>query len=581
MKSGEFMNSSEQSERTDVTILIERAMRGDDSVWGEVYEKTHRYVYFIALKILRNEQDAQDTAHDVYIQVIRSIGQLYSADSFYGWLRRIIFSKCTDLKKKKKPILADDYDISLEDTPEVSEQFLPDMLLDSVETRRMVMEIIDALPDAQRQTVLFYYYDEMNIDQIGALMECSPGTVKSRLNYARAKIKNGVEEHEKKGVKLYGISTLPIIAILLREQAQACEIPPALGASLSPILGGASQSNGMSALTGAESAVTKTTFVLSSKLIAGIVATVVISVGGIAWFLLQNQPIADAPSHTVVELSNNTESASPNESVELGNTAQVTFAIPETITVFMDNLYDALYNDDISLVYNLMSDKSVHSWFATLDHKTEVFYNAESGSATVNERDASADVYNYRDRFNYSKGVSEPHFGIEFAQSRDDPGQYVMMVQYGKRENGFSYHTANIHYYNGETIQFDWEDMIYQDGKATGAFKRYTFQPINGGGIYDNYWIAQSGNTVDGYYEGDVYEERHNVNDGTEVQVVTWLLKYVGGIVQPIGGTDDEGKIPYASFVGDTLGTPDQPPQTMPADSPEWNIHRPYEGIGL
>jgi RNA polymerase sigma-70 factor (ECF subfamily) len=65
-------------------------MRGDDSVWGEVYGKTRRCVYFMTLKTLRSEQDAQDIAQDVYIHEIRSINQLYSANSSYGWLSRII-----------------------------------------------------------------------------------------------------------------------------------------------------------------------------------------------------------------------------------------------------------------------------------------------------------------------------------------------------------------------------------------------------------------------------------------------------------------------------------------------------------
>jgi RNA polymerase sigma factor (sigma-70 family) len=292
-----------QDERTAVTALIERAMRGDDSVWGEVYEKTHRYVYFITFKSLRNEQDAQDITHDVYIQVIRSIGQLYSADSFYGWLRRIIFSKCTDFAKKKKPSLIDDGDTPLEEIPEIGERFLPDMVLDKDETRRMVMELVDALPDAQRQSVLFYYYDDMTVDQIAALMECSAGTVKSRLNYARAKIKSGVEEHERKGIKLYGVSALPILAILLREQAQAMEIPSALGAGLAPILSGTSSTVGTTASTSVASGVAKTAATLSAKVVTGIVAAVIVVGGGITALVLTRNaaPTTDAPSGYVSE----------------------------------------------------------------------------------------------------------------------------------------------------------------------------------------------------------------------------------------------------------------------------------------
>jgi len=229
--------NTETVTKNEVVQLVKQAMRSDDSVWGEIYEKTHRYVYFMALKFLRSEQDAQDITQEVYIQAIRSIGQLYSADSFFGWLRSIVYSKCKDLVKKKKPtLLEDEAQGWLENIPEIDDKFLPDMTLDSAESRRMILELIDALPYLQRQAVMFYYYDEMTIDQIAALMECPAGTVKSRLNYARQQIKNGVKEHERKGIKLYGVATLPILVMLLREQASTLPIPPSLGGSLAPII---------------------------------------------------------------------------------------------------------------------------------------------------------------------------------------------------------------------------------------------------------------------------------------------------------------------------------------------------------
>ena len=67
--------AQENASKNEVVLLAKRAMGGDDSVWGEIYEKTHRYVYFMALKSLRTEQDAQDVTQEVYIQAIRSIGQ--------------------------------------------------------------------------------------------------------------------------------------------------------------------------------------------------------------------------------------------------------------------------------------------------------------------------------------------------------------------------------------------------------------------------------------------------------------------------------------------------------------------------
>ena len=227
----------DNANNNEVIRLAGLAMSGDDSVWGEIYERTNRYVYFMALKSLPSEQDAQDITQEVYMQAIRSIGQLYNAESFFGWLRSIVTSKCKDLVKKKKPALLEDESPGLLDSmPEVSDRFLPDMTLDNSESKRMVLELVDALPYQQRQTILFYYYDEMTVDQIAALMECPAGTVKSRLNYARQQIKAGVEEHERKGVKLYGAATLPILTMLLREQAKALPIPSSLDSSMMPII---------------------------------------------------------------------------------------------------------------------------------------------------------------------------------------------------------------------------------------------------------------------------------------------------------------------------------------------------------
>ena len=227
---------SDGADRDEVIRLVRLAMQGDDSVWGGIYEKTHRYVYYLALKFLRSEQDAQDITQEVYIQLIRSITRLLNSDSFFGWLRSIVYSKCKDLIKKKKPVLIDDYDeTALDNMPETGEDFLPDSALDDAETRRMILELVDNLPDAQRQAVVFYYYDEMTVEQIAQLMECPAGTVKSRLNYARKQIKEGVEEHERKGVKLYSMAALPILTILLREQAKTMIVPPEVVDGLSAL----------------------------------------------------------------------------------------------------------------------------------------------------------------------------------------------------------------------------------------------------------------------------------------------------------------------------------------------------------
>lgn len=76
------------------------------------------------------------------------------------------------------------------------------------------MKIVDSLPEAQRMTVILYYYDGLTVGEVAEYMEVSEGTVKSRLNYARKQIKDEVEKLEKEGTKLYAIPVFMLSRIL-------------------------------------------------------------------------------------------------------------------------------------------------------------------------------------------------------------------------------------------------------------------------------------------------------------------------------------------------------------------------------
>lgn len=78
---------------------------------------------------------------------------------------------------------------------DIDEQKAQEKALDNDETRRMIMDLIDALPDARRECVLLYYYEEMSVKDIAATLNVSENTVKSRLNYARKAIRIGVEDY--------------------------------------------------------------------------------------------------------------------------------------------------------------------------------------------------------------------------------------------------------------------------------------------------------------------------------------------------------------------------------------------------
>lgn len=204
--------------------LVIKAQAGDSSVFEEIYNTTKSKAYYLALQLLKNPHDAEDVLQDAFTTAFSKIGDAVP-EKFQGWLDTIVINRAKDLLKKKKATVfselqsEDGKDYVPKDEEEKVE-FLPEENLDYQETKRLIQEIIDELPEEQRMAVMLYYYKEMSVGQIAEYFECSTGTIKSRLNYARKAIKAKVEELEKKGTKLYCIPVLPFLYWMFRSEAE-------------------------------------------------------------------------------------------------------------------------------------------------------------------------------------------------------------------------------------------------------------------------------------------------------------------------------------------------------------------------
>ena len=132
-------------------------------------------------------------------------------------------NRCHNAVSRKAPELSfaeDEEGNSVLDSFEgPDEGTVPDKALDNAETGRMMNELIDGLPDSQRLCILLYYYDEMSVRDIAETLNVSENTVKSRLNYGRKAIKEGILRYEREeGIKLYSLAPM---AALFRSLGQA------------------------------------------------------------------------------------------------------------------------------------------------------------------------------------------------------------------------------------------------------------------------------------------------------------------------------------------------------------------------
>ena len=103
---------------------------------------------------------------------------------------------------------------------------LPEEYINKAEKRKVLLQIIeDTLSFNQYQVVLMFYFNELSIAEIAQALEISEGTVKSRLNSSRAKMKTAIEDYENKsGDKLHGV-VVPFFTTIFKEEAKSLAVP--------------------------------------------------------------------------------------------------------------------------------------------------------------------------------------------------------------------------------------------------------------------------------------------------------------------------------------------------------------------
>lgn len=243
----------------DYTQAVEQAKAGREEGFTFLYENTYRNKLYIAMKYMKNEQDAMDVLQDAYIKAFARLDSLQDANAFPGWMSTIVANTAINALQKKKAVLFSDlqnendegdvFEYNLEDE-NMSTQ--PEMACTVQETQDMVRELIDSLSDEQRICVLMFHLEGYSIKDIATVLNCSENTVKSRLNYGRKNIKAKAEELQKKGYKLYSYTPMCLLVYLLMAErgnmivAHVFEQMAGLGGSVAAgiIRGGAMQMAG-------------------------------------------------------------------------------------------------------------------------------------------------------------------------------------------------------------------------------------------------------------------------------------------------------------------------------------------------
>jgi RNA polymerase sigma-70 factor (ECF subfamily) len=185
------MSETEYSSAEDV-VLVRQARRGDTGAFEELVGRYRDRIYGRALSMVRNEETALDLSQEAWVKGWQRLNQFQGDSSFSTWMTRIVINLCLDELRKQKRHRTE----SIEEMDEEGgvERQMPAIVVNPTERleRGELRQRIDAgmarLSAEHRTVLVLHEFEEMEYKEIARVMECSIGTVMSRLFYARRKL---------------------------------------------------------------------------------------------------------------------------------------------------------------------------------------------------------------------------------------------------------------------------------------------------------------------------------------------------------------------------------------------------------
>ncbi len=181
----------------DDQTLVAACKTGDRQAFKILMTRYQRRVYSVAIGFLRNQEDALDVVQESFIKVHRYIGKFEGNSSFYTWLYRIVANLCIDHLRRAKRHRDVEFDDGLRhdgrgedagDLTHLTNYGDPSDMLRRKEIIGAVEACLDHLSDNHRSVIVMRELQGLSYEQMASAMECSKGTIMSRLFHARRKM---------------------------------------------------------------------------------------------------------------------------------------------------------------------------------------------------------------------------------------------------------------------------------------------------------------------------------------------------------------------------------------------------------
>lgn len=190
-------------EKTDEQ-LVEQARRGDKEAFRELFERYQRKVMTVAVGMVGNPEDAMEIVQDTFVKAYEHLNRFKGESSFYTWLFRIAVNRAIDLRRfrKRNPTTGLEDEFRYPDSDQPYDDFLGDeeertdpvRHAEAHEIGKRVAQAIAELTPDHRAVILLREVEGLSYEEISRVMQCSKGTVMSRLHYARKKLQKKLKD---------------------------------------------------------------------------------------------------------------------------------------------------------------------------------------------------------------------------------------------------------------------------------------------------------------------------------------------------------------------------------------------------
>ena len=175
--------------------LVRSAQRGDMDAFEELVARHRDKIYARAFSMMRSEDEALDVSQEAWVKGWQRLKQFQGESSFVTWMTRIVINLCLDQLRKQKRQKAESIEQLADDSGGVERQMPvvttnPTEGLERRELRARIDRALTQLSYEHRTVLILHEFEELEYKEIAKRMQCSIGTVMSRLFYARRRMAN-------------------------------------------------------------------------------------------------------------------------------------------------------------------------------------------------------------------------------------------------------------------------------------------------------------------------------------------------------------------------------------------------------